>query len=69
MSLGAALFGKKIHFLTKDRAGTEEKLTSVLKTGGIKLLGLAPKNLSMEDVFVHRVLALEKSSGKETASL
>jgi len=62
---GVALFGKKIHFLTKDKAEAEKKLASVLKTGGIKLLGITPKNLSMEDVFVHRVLALEKTAGKD----
>lgn len=69
MSLGAALFGNKIHFLTKDKSGAEEKLTAVLKTGRIKLMYLAPINLSMEDVFVHRFFVLEKSRWKEAALL
>ncbi|WP_027359963.1 ATP-binding cassette domain-containing protein [Desulforegula conservatrix] len=66
---GVALFGKKIHFLTKDKEDAVQKLTSVLKSGGIKLMGVAPRNLSMEDVFVYRVLSLEKITGKDTSAL
>lgn len=69
MSLAVALFGNKTHFLTKDKSGAEEKLSAVLKTGGIKLLYLVPINLSMEDVFVHRFFVLEKSRWKEAALL
>lgn len=58
---GMALFGKKIHLLTKDRDETENRLHAVLESGGVKMLGAVSRNLSMEDVFVYRVLSLEKN--------
>lgn len=56
---GVALFGKKIHLLTKNMEKAEKEISKTLSSGGINLLGLAPKFLSMEDVFVSRVLSLE----------
>lgn len=66
---GVALFGRKIHYLTKDRDESVKMVTSILEKGGLKLTGLAPKPLSMEDVFVYRVLSLEKLTGKDTSAL
>jgi ABC-2 type transport system ATP-binding protein len=58
---GVALFGKKIHLLTKDREETVQRLPSILESGGARLLGAVSRNLEMEDVFVYRVLSLEKN--------
>lgn len=57
---GVALFGGRIHFLTRDRDASEKKLASVLSAGRVRLLSVVPKKLSMEDVFVYRVLSLER---------
>ncbi|MFA6011936.1 MAG: ATP-binding cassette domain-containing protein [Desulfobacteraceae bacterium] len=57
---GAALYGKKIHVLSKDRAGSERQIEAILKAGGVTMTGSCEKPLSMEDVFVSRVLGLEK---------
>ena len=57
---GVALFGNKIHFLTRDREAAERRLASVLAAGNVKLTAVIPRKLSMEDVFVYRVLSLER---------
>ena len=57
---GAALYGKKIHVLSKDRAGSGQQIKAILKAGGVTMTGAAEKQLTMEDVFVNRVLGLEK---------
>ena len=57
---GVALFGNKIHFLTRDREAAEKRLASVLASGNVKLISVIPRKLSMEDVFVYRVLSLER---------
>ena len=57
---GVALFGKKIHLLAQDKAGAEQEIRSLLEDGGIRLTGVLETPLSMEDVFVYRVLALEQ---------
>jgi len=57
---GAALYGKKIHILSKDSAGSERQIEALLKAGGVTMTGSVEKQLSMEDVFVNRVLGLEK---------
>lgn len=56
---GAALFGKKIHLLTKDIEESKDKMTQILSSGGVKPTGFCERQLSMEDVFVNRVLSLE----------
>ncbi|MCX5883960.1 MAG: hypothetical protein NTU74_19840 [Deltaproteobacteria bacterium] len=55
-----ALFGNKIHFLTRDREAAKRRLASVLAAGNVKLTSVIPRKLSMEDVFVYRVLSLER---------
>jgi hypothetical protein len=59
---GVALFGGKIHFLTRDREIAGKKLASVLAAGNVKLKSVIPRKLTMEDVFVYRVLSLERGS-------
>jgi len=57
---GVALFGSKIHFLTRDREAAEKRMASVLAAGNVKLTSVISRKLSMEDVFVYRVLSLER---------
>ncbi len=56
---GVALFGKRIHLLSQDVSDAEKTIRTVLDRNGVKLLKIAERPLSMEDVFVYRVLALE----------
>lgn len=57
---GAALYGKKIHLLSHDTEALIEKIKGLFKTKGLRMTSAARRPLSMEDVFVNRVLALEK---------
>lgn len=57
---GAALYGKKIHILARDQAETERQIRAILNEGGVNLTCAVTRPLSMEDVFVNRVLELEK---------
>lgn len=57
---GAALFGTKIHLLSADPAKDELRLRAALSSNGVEVWGVATRPLSLEDVFVHRVTALER---------
>lgn len=57
---GVALFGKKIHLLAQNKAGAKQEIRALLEDAGIRLTGVSETPLSMEDVFVYRVLALEQ---------
>ncbi len=60
---GVALHGRHIHLLGPDRADIKERIGEVLTRAGVQLRGIAPRPLTMEDVFVTRVLALEREKG------
>ncbi len=60
---GVALHGRHIHLLGPDRADIKERIGEVLKRAGVRLRGVASRPLTMEDVFVTRVLALERETG------
>jgi ABC-2 type transport system ATP-binding protein len=61
---GAALYGKKIHVLSRDRDKTAKKIEGLLKENGVTMTGSTEKPLTMEDVFVNRVLGLENQGGQ-----
>ena len=56
----AALFGENIHLLAPDADAASARLRQVLAQAGIELTRIAPRPLSMEDVFVHYVTRLER---------
>jgi ABC-2 type transport system ATP-binding protein len=58
---GAALYGRQIRLLSPDRPKTEHLIRGTLAANGVNLLGIAQQPVTMEDVFVYRVLALEKA--------
>jgi ABC-type multidrug transport system ATPase subunit len=57
---GVALFGSHIHLLARDRELAERRIRAALQAAGVTLLGIVERPLSMEDVFVYRVLSLER---------
>ncbi len=68
---GAALYGTKIHLLSRDPLEDEERLRGVLVSDGVRVKAIAERPLSLEDVFVHRVMALEqqeRAASRETGS-
>ena len=62
---GAALFGTKIHVLSRDFSRDETRLREGLARVGIAVAAVCPRLLSLEDVFVSRVMALEQAARKE----
>ncbi len=56
---GAALFGTRVHVFSRDADGDLARIPPLLHSAGIEAVSVAPRRLSMEDVFVHRVSALE----------
>jgi ABC-type multidrug transport system ATPase subunit len=57
----AALFGEHIHLLAPDPESAGPRLRQLLTLAGISVARIAPRPLSMEDVFVHHVTRLERS--------
>ncbi len=55
----ATLHGRAVHLLSKDTAADLAHLPRILAAAGVALQSAEPRPLSMEDVFVHRVSALE----------
>jgi ABC-2 type transport system ATP-binding protein len=59
----AALFGPHVRVLSRDPARDMERLPGLLAEAGVKVHLAERRSLSMEDVFVHRVRALEQVGG------
>jgi drug efflux transport system ATP-binding protein len=57
---GVSLFGNRIHLLDKEPQTAIERIHKTLEAGGVTPLDIRERPLSMEDVFIHRVLTLEK---------
>ncbi len=56
----AALFGKRIHILSSQIGPDTERISELLSAGDIRVISIAPRALSMEDVFVYRVRKMER---------
>lgn len=57
---GAALFGAKVHLLSKDLSRDKVRLQEALSSDGVPVHAIAERSLNLEDVFVHHVMALER---------
>lgn len=60
---GLTLFGRHIHLLSHEPDADRRHIASRLESAGIGSIHVAPRPLSMEDVFVYRVAALEAREG------
>jgi ABC-2 type transport system ATP-binding protein len=61
---GASLFGTRIHFFCRDPIRDEECACRALESGGVTVKSVTTKPLSLEDVFVYKVMALEEQERK-----
>ena len=59
----ASLFGKTIHLLARDLDATKQRIQKQLQQKGIHVDHVEQQPLTMENVFVHRVLQLERQGG------
>ncbi|MBX3326924.1 MAG: ABC transporter ATP-binding protein [Nitrospira sp.] len=57
---GAALFGTKIHLFTRNPREDDMRIREVLSDGGVRVNSISQRPLSLEDVFVHRIMVLEQ---------
>ena len=64
---GVALFGKRIHLLARDQSATNARIRALLSSAKISVQSIQSKALSMEDVFVHHVMALERAEQQRAA--
>ena len=64
--VGAALFGTKIHLLSKDPSQEETRLREALSSTAVHVQAVAVRPLTLEDVFVHRVMTLERQERQAT---
>jgi hypothetical protein len=63
------LFGTKIHLLSLNPSQDEARLRAVLLKEGVHVQGVSTRPLSLEDVFVHRVMALERQERQATTGV
>ncbi len=63
----AALFGRRVHILSPMPERDVARLPKLLGEAGIHVAQIAPRPVSMEDVFVYRVSALEASEREAAA--
>ena len=66
---GATLFGTKIHLLSQDPSHDEARLREALSSTAVQVQAIALRPLSLEDVFVHRVMALERQERQATTGV
>jgi ABC-2 type transport system ATP-binding protein len=59
----AALYDKRIHVFCRDPQRDETRITGLLRDAGAGLKNLQQQPLSMEDVFIYRITALEAQPG------
>ncbi|MFN8991639.1 MAG: ATP-binding cassette domain-containing protein [Betaproteobacteria bacterium] len=63
---GAVLHGRGIHVMAHDPRDAQERMRAALERAGLPEPLVARRELSMEDVFVHRILALEAAAAART---
>jgi ABC-2 type transport system ATP-binding protein len=61
---GAALFGKRIHLFARNPETAEARIRALLTKEGVEIFTIDQRPPTMEDVFVYRVLALERQAAK-----
>ncbi|MBH0198945.1 MAG: ABC transporter ATP-binding protein [Nitrospira sp.] len=58
---GAALFGTKLHVFCRDPVRDKACACRALEESGVRVMSVSERPLSLEDVFVYHVMALEQA--------
>ncbi len=58
---GTALFGTKLHVFCRDPLRDKARACAGLEARGVRVISVNERPLSLEDVFVYRVMALEQA--------
>ena len=64
----AVLHGRRLHVLAHNTAEAGTRIGAALAAAGLAAARIAPQTLTMEDVFIHRVLALEAAAQAQAAA-
>jgi ABC-2 type transport system ATP-binding protein len=64
----AVLHGRRLHVLAHNAAEAGTRIGAALAAAGLAAARIAPQTLTMEDVFIHRVLALEAAAQAQAAA-
>jgi ABC-2 type transport system ATP-binding protein len=56
----AALYGTRIHLFCRDPVRDKDSACEALESSGVKVTSVTMRPLSLEDVFVYKVMALER---------
>ena len=64
---GAALFGTRIHFFCRDPVRDAECACQALASSRVTIKSVTTRPLSLEDVFVYKVMALEEQERASTS--
>jgi ABC-2 type transport system ATP-binding protein len=59
--LGTALYGTKVHFFCRDLDRDQACARHALEESGLNVLSMNERPLSLEDVFVYRIMGLERA--------
>jgi ABC-2 type transport system ATP-binding protein len=62
---GATLHGREIHVLSKRAKEDQKRIRAALEEAAIQLTAIVPRALTLEDVFVYRVMAMEGAQRDE----
>jgi len=66
---GVGLYGTRIHLFCRDPVRDKECACRTLESSGLKLQSVLMKPLSLEDVFVYKVMALEQQERMASAGV
>ncbi len=61
----ATLHGRAIHILSKRAKEDQGRIQAALEEAAIHLTAIVPRTLTLEDVFVYRVMAMEEAQREE----
>jgi ABC-2 type transport system ATP-binding protein len=64
----AVLHGRRLHVLAPDAAAAGDRIGALLAAAGLAAPRIAAQAPTMEDVFIHRVLALEAAAQRRAAA-
>ncbi len=62
----AALYGTRIHLFGRDPVRDKDRACGALESSGVKVKSVTMRPLSLEDVFVYKVMALERQDPATT---
>jgi ABC-2 type transport system ATP-binding protein len=64
---GVALYGTRVHMFCRDPVRDKECACQALESSGVKISAVTRRPLSLEDVFVYRIMAMEEQERRASS--